>query len=139
MAEAVFLVDIDADKSTIVEALTSQDGLRSWWTNDANVTDTSLDLGFPHAPARFDLSVDAVSEDDVQWTSAGEFPPHWVGTTVSWKILDHPEGSGSQVFFSHSGFAAPDPMLGHSAFTWAALLGQLKSYAETGEGGTFFG
>ena len=138
MAEAVFLVDIDTDKQTIVDALTSETGIRTWWTPDANVTAESLDLGFPHAPARFALTVAGVTDDSVAWTSTGEFPPHWVGTEVSWQIMDHPEGSGSQVFFSHSGFAAPDPMLGHTAYTWAALLGQLKTYAETGAAGGFF-
>jgi uncharacterized protein YndB with AHSA1/START domain len=138
MAEAVFLVDIDAGKTTIVEALTSQTGIRGWWTPDANVTDDALDLGFPDAPARFALSVDEVAEDVVRWTSQGDFPPHWVGTEVAWQIMDHPGGAGSQVFFSHAGFAAADPMLGHTAFTWAMLLRQLKTYAESGEAGTFF-
>lgn len=52
--------------------------------------------------------------------------------------MDHPAGAGSQVFFSHSGFAAPDPMLGHTSYTWAMLMGQLKAYAETGDTGSLF-
>lgn len=138
MAEAVFLVDVDADKATIVDALTSQEAIRSWWTSDANVTDEALDLGFPDAPARFALSVDQVAEDSVRWTSQGDFPPHWGSTEVAWQLTDHPRGSGSQVFFSHSGFATSDAMLGHTAYTWAMLLRQLKAYAESGEIGTLF-
>ncbi len=138
MAEAVFLVDIDADKARIIDALTSHDGIRSWWTPDAIVTTDALDLGFPEAPARFALSVDEVAADSVRWTSKGDFPPHWVGTEVAWQLMDHPSGSGSQIFFSHSGFAAADPMLGHTAYTWATLLAQLKAYLETGAEGDLF-
>lgn len=139
MAEAVFLVDIDASKNAIVEALTSQAGITSWWTVDATVTDEALDLGFPDVPARFDLAVSGLSDDAVSWSSAGEFPPHWVGTEMTWQVTDNPAGSGSQVFFSHSGFAAPDPMLGHTSYTWAQLMGHLKEYVETGSANPFFG
>lgn len=139
MAEAVFLVDIDAGNEAILEALTTQEGIRSWWTTDAAVTGDALDLGFPDTPARFSLTVDGVSEDEVGWTSSGEFPPHWQGTNIKWQIMSPPEGAGSQLFFTHGGFAEPDPLLGHTAYTWATLLGHLKSYLETGEKAPFFG
>lgn len=139
MAESVFLVDIDAPRPTIREALTSEKGIRSWWTADATVTGERLDLGFPDAPSRFALRVDEVGDETVRWTSIGDFPPHWVGTDVRWQLMDHPSGSGSQIFFAHAGFAAADPMLGHTAYTWAQLMGHLKRYAESGEAGPFFG
>ncbi len=53
-------------------------------------------------------------------------------------INDHPSGSGTQLFFAHSGFAAPDPMLGHTAYTWALLMDHLRRYAETGGADPFF-
>ncbi|MGI9609229.1 MAG: SRPBCC family protein [Acidimicrobiia bacterium] len=138
MAEAVFLVDIDADQATIVEALTTQQGIVSWWTTDAEVSGSSLQLGFPEAPLPFSMRVDEVGPNKVVWSSAGEFPPHWVGTTVTWQLMDHPEASGSQLLFTHAGFAAPDAMLGHSSYTWALLMGHLKSYAESGIAKPFF-
>lgn len=138
MAEAVFLVDIRAEKAVVHHALTSQAGVEGWWTDDAKVSSTELDLGFPDAPARFSMPVVAVTESSVTWSSAGEFPPHWVGTEVAWQLNDHPSGSGTQVFFSHSGFAAPDPMLGHTAYTWALLFDHLRRYCETGISDPFF-
>ena len=139
MAESVFLVDINADAAQIKEALTTESAIRSWWTSDANVSDSRLDLGFPDVPLRFDLRVSEAADDRVVWESTGDFPPHWVGTTVSWQLNDHPEGSGTQVFFMHGGFAAPDPMLGHTAYTWAQLMGHLKAYVEDGAVNPFFG
>ncbi|NNL27430.1 MAG: SRPBCC domain-containing protein, partial [Acidimicrobiia bacterium] len=54
-------------------------------------------------------------------------------------LMNQPTGSGTQVFFTHSGFAAPDPMLGHTAYTWAQLMEHLKNYAERGIAKPFFG
>ena len=138
MAEAVFLVDINAGKEAIIDALTTQEGIVSWWTTDAEVSGTELSLGFPEAPMRFSLRVDAVGDSAVDWSSVGEFPPHWVGTTISWQLMDHPEGAGSQLLFTHGGFAAPDAMLGHTSYTWAQLMGHLKAYAESGIAKPFF-
>ena len=141
MAEAVLLVDIAADKASIRAALSTQEGITSWWTTDANVSGGvggRMALGFPEAPMPFDLRVDEVGDDRVRWTSVGSFPPHWEGTEVVWTIDDHPSGSGSQVFFEHRGFATADPMLGHTAYTWALLMGHLASYAQTGVADPFF-
>lgn len=139
MAEAVFLVDIDAAPADILTALTTQEGIRAWWTSDANVTDDALDLGFPDVPMRFDLGVSEVTDTSVTWTSRGEFPPHWQGTTIAWQVMDNDEGPGSRVFFTHAGFAAPDPMLGHTAYTWAQLMSHLRQQAETNDATPFFG
>lgn len=138
MAEAVFLVDIEADKGTVRRALTSHDGIVSWWTVDAEVSESDLSLGFPDAPARFAMHVDEASEEKVSWSSVGEFPPHWVDTAVTWQLSDHPSGSGTQLLFTHGGFPAPDMMLGHTSYTWAQLMGSLKAYAETGRANPFF-
>lgn len=132
MAEAVFLVDIAAAPTQVHEALTTKVGLVSWWTDDVQIEDGALSLGFLDAPKRFTLRVDSESESRVQWTSVGEFPPHWAGTEVIWNLMDNPDADGSRVFFEHKGFPAPDPMLGHTAMTWANLMNSLRSYCETG-------
>ena len=141
MAEAVFLVDIAAGKGAIRDALTTQEGITSWWTTQAKVpsgTGERMTLEFPEAPMPFELSVDEVGDDRVRWTSVGSCPPHWEGTEIVWNIGDHPSGSGSQVFFEHRGFAAADPMLGHTAYTWALLMGHLAAYAQSGTADPFF-
>lgn len=141
MAEAVFLVDIDAPAIAVRDALTTQNGIVGWWTTDAMVPGAVGDvmaLGFPDAPERFNLRVDPADDDRVRWTSVGPFPPHWTGTEISWTIMGNPDGSGSRVFFEHTGFGAADPMLGHTAFTWANLMNSLKAYCETGAPAAMF-
>lgn len=141
MAEIVFLVDIGASPHVIRNALASNDGLVSWWTTDTNGSGepgSTLSLGFPDAPARFSLHVDSADDDGVRWTSTGEFPPHWQATQISFDVGENPDASGSRVFFEHSGFADADPMVGHTAFTWANLMNSLKAYCESGEPEPFF-
>lgn len=141
MAEIVFLVDIDASVEVVRDALATREGLVSWWTTDTEGSaeaGTSLSLGFPDAPARFTLQVDRVGDEGVQWTSVGDFPPHWKDTEISFGVMGNPDASGCRVFFEHKGFAAPDPMMGHTAYTWANLMSSLKAYCEGGQAGAFF-
>ena len=132
MAEAVFLIDIAAPVDRVHEALTSHDGVVGWWTDDMVLADGMMSLGFSDAPERFSLRVDVDSDEEVTWTSVGDFPPHWKGTRISWTLADSPEAGGSRVFFEHAGFAAPDPMLGHTSMVWGNLMNSLKAYCETG-------
>jgi hypothetical protein len=46
--------------------------------------------------------------------------------------MDNPDAEGSRVFFEHKGFAAPDPMLGHTSMVWGNLMESLKTYCESG-------
>lgn len=141
MAEIVFLVDVDAPLAKVRDALATNEGLVSWWTADAigsGEVGSVLSLGFPDAPARFSLRVDEVADNGVGWTSVGDFPPHWNGTKIAFGIMDNPDAGGSRVFFEHNGFAAADPMTGHTAFTWANLMNSLKAFCETGRADPYF-
>lgn len=141
MAEIVFLVDVGVSADVIHDALTTRDGLESWWTTDTEGSGSpgsTLSLGFPDAPARFSLQVDEVGDRGVSWTSVGEFPPHWKSTEIVFSVMDNPETEGSRLFFEHRGFEAADPMMGHTAFTWANLMTSLKAYCETGVPAPFF-
>lgn len=141
MAEIVFLVDISATAEVIHEALATRQGLVSWWTTDTEGSaeqGSTLSLGFPDAPARFSLRVDEPADGGVYWTSVGDFPPHWKGTEISFSLLDDPDVDGSRVFFRHEGFASADPMVGHTAFTWANLMNSLKAFCESGRPKPFF-
>ena len=140
MAEIVFLVDINESPGTIREALSSRDGLMSWWTTDIEGSGdpgSTLSLGFPDAPARFTIRVDDVADRVVRWTSIGDFPPHWNSTEIVFTIMEG-DGDGSRLFFEHLGFPAADPMTGHTAFTWANLMNNLKEVCETGVARAFF-
>jgi uncharacterized protein YndB with AHSA1/START domain len=134
MARIVFEVEVQAGADRIVQALDTQAGIASWWTDDAEVpggVGSTMTLGFPIAPERFQLGVDNVSPNQVRWRSTGDFPPHWVGTQIIWSLTPNPDG-GTTLHFTHEGWAADTGPFATSAYTWAQLLGVLKTYAETG-------
>ena len=88
----------------------------SSWTTRADVpreVGETLTLGFPVAPAPFNLQLEKSDDRTVAWRSE-TFPPHWVGTTIR-RDVEARDG-GSVVSFRHDGFD----------------MVQLERYAETG-------
>jgi uncharacterized protein YndB with AHSA1/START domain len=136
MARIVFDVEIDSEPARVVEALDTEAGIKAWWTDDAAVPGgqgSEMSLGFPIAPARFRLRVEEVGLRRVLWRSVGEFPPHWVNTTISWSLADGPSSpSSASLRFIHDGWANDEGPLGMAAMTWSRLMDRLKRYCETG-------
>jgi uncharacterized protein YndB with AHSA1/START domain len=133
MARIVFELEVDAPAKEIAEALTTQQGIAGWWTDDVSFPSgagATMTLGFPIAPLPFQLRVDEADEQQVAWTSIGEFPPHWAGTRVVWTLA--PAGESTTVHFVHDGWASDEGPFGSSALTWGRLMDTLKRFAETG-------
>lgn len=137
MPDIVFQVDIDADRATVARAVASEAGIRGWWTAKAEVPSAVggvMKLGFAMAPLPFELRIEERSQERVRWSLAGDFPPHWVNTTIEWRFSDAPEDVGTRVDFRHNGWASDEGAYGVSAYTWGKLMTSLKAYAETGTG-----
>lgn len=131
MADILFRFDVDAAPQTVLQAVKTTGGIQGFWTTRAEVPEAvgeTLKLGFPIAPAPFDLRLEQSDERTVAWRTE-TFPPHWVGTTIRWDV--EPREGGSTVAFRHAGFGA-DVDAGHAAYTWGQIMVHLKGYAETG-------
>ena len=131
MPDVVFRFDVDAPPQTVLTALTTSDGIQGFWTSRAEVPAAvggTLRLGFPIAPAPFDLRLERSDERTVVWRTE-TFPPHWVGTTVRWDVEQR--DGGATVGFAHAGFGDAHEA-GRVAYTWGQIMVQLKRYAETG-------
>lgn len=124
-------VNIDATVEAISAAIGTPEAIKAWWTDEAALDGDTLVLGFPGVPAPFRLAVDGL-----RWTSVGEIPPNWKGTTITWTLIEGEQGphgeTGIRVCFAHEGLAADDPSLGSVDYTWAQLLRLLKDYVEHG-------
>ena len=132
MTDINFRFDVAASPQTVLAALKTGDGIRAFWTTDAEVPaelGETLRLGFAMAPAPFDLRLERSDDTGVAW-STETFPPHWVGTRIGWDVRSH-EG-GTTVTFRHEGFAEAGDA-GSAAYTWGQILVQLKRYTETGQ------
>jgi uncharacterized protein YndB with AHSA1/START domain len=135
--DVLFRFDVDAPPDALLQAVTTEDGIRSFWTSRAKVpTDVgqTLELEFRQAPLPFDLRLEQSDQRTVVWR-AQTFPPHWVGTTIRWDV--EPRDDGATVAFRHAGFEDDDEA-GRVAYTWGEIMARLKQYAETGRSDPVF-
>lgn len=136
MPDIVFQVDIAAARAAVARAISSESGIRGWWTARADVPSdvgAIMKLGFAAAPVPFELRIDELSNDRVRWANVGAVPPHWANTTIDWRLSDLPDGA-TRVDFAHANWPSYEGGFGMSAYTWGHLLTSLRAYAETGTG-----
>ena len=139
MTAAIALaVSVNAPPDRITEALSTAEGLASFWTADSHAepqTGSVARLGF--GGPELQLRVDRLTTGHrIEWTCLNDFPMppgHWAGTTVTWDLT--PSGTGGvTVLLQHGNWPAPITQAGlaATAYTWALVLTALKGYAETG-------
>jgi uncharacterized protein YndB with AHSA1/START domain len=81
-------VEAHVDAPTIVDALTTKEGLSSFWTSDSiaePAVGTEARSGFQGAPVPLRMRVDRIEPNEVTWTCLGDFP-FWQGTIVTWSL-----------------------------------------------------
>jgi uncharacterized protein YndB with AHSA1/START domain len=135
--DIVFRFDTDASPEAVLDAVTTTDGIKGFWTSRADVpteVGESLSLEFPVAPMPFDLRLEQSDERTVVWKTE-TFPPHWVGTSIRWDVAAR--DGGSPVAFRHDGFSDEEEA-GRVAFTWGEIMARLKEYAESGRANPVF-
>jgi uncharacterized protein YndB with AHSA1/START domain len=134
MADILHRVGVkDSSPDKVYDALTTIDGLSSWWASD---TSGSVELGgviqFRFAPGGIDMQViELTPAERVRWQVV-DGPAEWIGTTVNWDIKQ--EGDYTIVLFSHRGWSEPVEFMHHCSTKWAIFLMSLKSLLESGMG-----
>lgn len=131
MTDVLFRFDVDAEPEKVVKAITTTEGIKGFWTSQAEVpakVGDTLKLEFAVAPAPFDLRLEQSDGRTVVWRTE-TFPPHWVGTNVRWDV--EPRDGGATVAFRHDGFS-DEADAAQVAYTWGQIMVKLKQYAETG-------
>jgi uncharacterized protein YndB with AHSA1/START domain len=139
MTAILMQVEVDAGPADVWTALTSPDGLRSWWTSQADV-DTHPGgvsrLSFPDAPVTWDLRAEDTQEGRrLRWRCVGG-PPPWVGTDIVFDLAE--AGGRTLVRFDHTGWQDAEEMVRIVTFGWGQILPRLKEHAETGGRVPFF-
>lgn len=125
---------IAATPENVFNALTKQDEIARWWTNDLSVKAEVGSLAeFRFRQGAFVLQLEVAELDTnqkVSWItrrgSAG-----WEGTSVTWQLT--PTQNGTTLVFNHNGFDEAYEYR-QARGTWEYFLASLKSYLETGKG-----
>ena len=130
--------DIEADRETLRRALTTEEGIRSWWSTRADgPTGGQLRVSFPDVPQPFEFDVAGNGGDRIEWVT-GDFPPWWAGTTICFELAENPDAPGTRLLFSHRDYEPDNPVIPIVTPAWAQILLRLKGYAETSERQPFF-
>ncbi len=138
MPDIMHIVRIDAPPERVYEALTSPEGIRNWWTRDADLEARVGGSGEFRFPRYGEDSVTRVTVGNldpprrVGWTTASSFHPEWAGTTMSFDL--RAEDGGTVLCFAHRGFRQADEAYAMFTTGWGYYLVSLQQYLETGEG-----
>ena len=125
-------VVIDAPPATVFAALTTADGLASWWTRSVRAEGDRLTFGFgeQHITMRVD---EAIEPSSVVWTCLEHDKfPEWQGTVLRFAL----SGDGTTVLrFAHLGLEPELECYGTCSRGWDHYLASLRG-AVTGAGGS---
>ncbi len=135
MSAIVEELTIEAAPQRVWGAITKPDELVRWWAYEARVQPEVGSLAeFRFRPPAGVLQFEVAELDEgskMHWISR-QGPPHWAGTSVTWQLT--PVQNGTQVVFTHDGFAQVDERYELTRGNWQYFLDSLKSYLETGKG-----
>lgn len=140
MADIVKELTVEATPQRVWNALTQQEEIACWWTDDLNATPEIGSLAeFRFSPPgqgtfviQFEVA-ELIQDKKVHWiTRQGPTTGHWAGTSVTWQL--EPAHNGTRVVFNHNGFAQADRRYEITQSWWEHFLVSLKPYLETGKG-----
>ena len=137
MPSIVKELTIEASPERVFNALTQQDKMACWWTDDLSATPevgSLSELRFSQGTLVIQFEVAELDKDKKVYWITRQGPPtgHWVGTSVTWQLT--PIHNGTQLVFNHDGFTQADRRYEITRTWWEHFLASLKSYLETGKG-----
>ncbi len=137
MANIKNYLTIDAGASKIYEAITTENGIKNWWTDDCSI---KPEIGFINE-FRFDkgyckyIEVTNLEEGKrVDWKFV-DGNEEWMGTVFSFEIMEN-DGK-SDLRFYHNNWKEETDYFGVCSYHWGRFMASLKSYVETGLGQPF--
>ena len=134
MATINHRVGIKASPEDIYQALTTNEGLSRWWTNDVSgAGPEGAVITFQFGQTGVDFEVAELQPNrSVRWWHSGEIPGEWKETEVLFQLQQ--DGDQTFVNFSHSNWKKPTNLFAHCSTKWAVFLLSLKDALEQGQG-----
>lgn len=130
------LFHIDAPKQKVFDAISTIEGLASWWT--AQTSGSSIKDGiiqFRFIEAGPDMKVAELKPDEkVSWECIAS-AHGWLGHTFTF-LLDENDGK-TRVRFSHDGWNEQDDFYAGCSMSWGRYLESLRQLCQTGRGEAF--
>ena len=137
MPDIMHLINLRVSPKRVHQALTTPEGIRNWWTRDADLDSKIGGTGefrFYYEGQR----VTKVRVDELEppvrvvWKVISSFRPEWEETTITFDL--RVEGSDTVLSFAHRGFKQADEVYALTTTGWGYYLVSLQQYVETGKG-----
>lgn len=145
MADILHEITIAATPEAIFEALTTERGLKGWWTADCEAEAEPGSVAvfrFGGGAVEFRMRVDTMeSGRRLEWSciEGDKVPAEWAGTRCTWQL--EPAGEGrTRVRFVHADWRSSKGAFAMCNTTWGGLLFRLLDALEgRGRGPMFAG
>jgi uncharacterized protein YndB with AHSA1/START domain len=134
-------IGIEASPERIYRAITTEEGIRAWWTMDVmmdSFVGGKAKFGFERHAVEFQMQIMKLEPvARVQWECVGGNSPDWIGTTQEFELTP-PEDGEVVVKFCHGGWKSGGEHCYFCNTTWGHLLVCLKQYAQSGVKNPYF-
>ncbi|MDF1529550.1 MAG: SRPBCC domain-containing protein [Sedimenticola sp.] len=137
MAEIHHQVGIQGSLGDIYHALTTDDGLSTWWTTDtqgAGDVGSVIHFRFDGNGPEFAVT-ELLPNKLVRWSHSGTMPEEWMGTEITFRLQQKTDQV--MVHFSHTQWQSATDFMAHCSTKWGVFMLSLKDAIETGKGRPF--
>lgn len=128
-------IKIRVSPERIHTALTTADGIRNWWTRDADLDPYVGGTGefrFHEGKSVIRVRIGELQPLFVRWKTLSAFRPEWEGTIIAFEL--RAEEGGTTLLFAHRGFAEYTEVYAQTTTGWGYYLISLQQHLETGNG-----
>ncbi|HEY7977868.1 MAG TPA: SRPBCC domain-containing protein [Rhizomicrobium sp.] len=133
MPDILHRLRIQAPPVRVFEAISTAEGLRQWWTRDAEIEARiggSGAFGFYNRRFQPKVKVTALTAPaHLEWEVVNDA---WPGRIIAFDLK--PDGAGTVLNFAHRGFPDANEAFASANTRWGFYLVSLKSHIETGKG-----
>jgi uncharacterized protein YndB with AHSA1/START domain len=142
MPDSLHDVTIAAPPERVFELLTTESGLRAWWTAGSRAAPAPGSVNvfaFDGGAIEFHFRVDeSLAPRRLAWTclAAPKVPAEWVGTRITAEL--GAEGGSTRLRFAHRGWASDQGAYAMCNTTWGHLMHRLRDAAEGRGPGPYF-
>jgi uncharacterized protein YndB with AHSA1/START domain len=129
-------IQIQASPARVLEALTTKDGVRGWWTDDVDCNSETRQATFrfskPQGVMAVTFAVERADENGVLMVCIAEQNnADWLHTRLEFKLRGSDQ---TRVDLLHAGYPSKNEVYEMCTKGWAYFLASLKAYIETGTG-----
>lgn len=140
MPEIVNEFTVDAPLERVWEAVSTTEGLKSWWTDDSfseAVLGGKAEFGFKNRDIVFTMETTLFDVNEFQEWRCLNGPDKWIGTNVSFELEPQEDGR-IRIRFEHRNLREEDKHYTETKETWDKCLDHLKGFVEGKNPGPVF-